>query len=943
MARQRVLRVEGRAVADPDGVVRHVAGTMQDITERRLIERQLAQAQKMEAIGNLTGGMAHDFNNVLGVIIGNLDLLRRLIRDNEAATELCGEALDGASRCTDLIRRLLAFARRQSLRPEITDLNALVGDIARLLGRILGEDIVLSLHLDAGLRQVMADPSQLEAALVNFATNARDAMPKGGRLDITTSNVVLDAGYAALHPEVSPGAYVWSRSATPAAAFRRRSSAASSNRSSPPRNPARAPASGWRWRSASSSSPAATCRSTASLAWARRSGCICRSMRRTNWRAAHPDDASRPRAATRRCWWWRTTRSFARPRCGNWRSWATGVVEAEHAAAALAILSGEGVDLLFTDVVMPGSMDGLDLAYHALSLRPGLKILLTSGFPGVRGGRSTDGELPVPDARQAVAPRRTGADGARGAGPRRRPDEECCATPLRLGRYTPISLQPGRRRGAAVTTRVLVFDDDAAVGRLAVRVATMSGMDAMAVTDATAFAQRLRIEPPQVVLLDLQLGETDGVEQLRLLAERQYGGILVLMSGFDARVLGTARALGQSLGLKVEAVLQKPLRVGELEAVLRRVQTVGQSPSAERLLTAIANDELVLEFQPVVSRKPKLLKKLEALVRWEHPTAGRVSPAEFLPMAESNTDHHRCADRLGGGRRGGGLPGAGRVGRQRASGGEHVHAEPARPDRAGPAGATPAGRRHAGAASVPGDHRERGVQGCLAHHGYFEQGAAEGDAAFDRRFRDGVFVAEGAAADAVLGDQDRPVVRVRRDDVAGFAGDREVDHGPRRQHGDGLRRRGRGDRGDRRPAGDAGVLRHPGVPDCPADAGGGGARLAGDLAAERRGRTGPCPGSGAGVGSGGGEAALAAGDARGAGAPQEPAAAPVRLSPTQIEAMQLLAEGCSVKDIAHRLDIGVGTAKVHLSLAYAALGARNGAEALEHMRGMFEAQAAGKA
>ena len=103
--------------------------------------------------------------------------------------------------CTDLIRRLLAFARRQPLRPEITDMNALVGDIARLLGRILGEDVVLNLHLDAGLRPVMVDPSQLEAALVNFATNARDAMPKGGRLDITTSNVVLDASYAALHPE----------------------------------------------------------------------------------------------------------------------------------------------------------------------------------------------------------------------------------------------------------------------------------------------------------------------------------------------------------------------------------------------------------------------------------------------------------------------------------------------------------------------------------------------------------------------------------------------------------------------------------------------------------------------------------------------------------------------------------------------------------------------
>jgi CheY-like chemotaxis protein len=188
-----------------------------------------------------------------------------------------------------------------------------------------------------------------------------------------------------------------------------------------------------------------------------------------------------------------------------------------------------------------------------------------------------------------------------------------------------------------VTTRVLVFDDDAAVGRLAVRVATMAGMTAMAVSDPVSFSQRLRTQPPQVVLLDLQLGETDGVEQLRLLAERQYGGLLVLMSGFDARVLGTARALGQSLGLKVEAVLQKPLRVAELEAVLRRMNAAGQSPSAERLLAAIANDELVLDFQPVVSRKPKLLKKLEALVRWEHPTSGRIPPGDFLPMAEANT------------------------------------------------------------------------------------------------------------------------------------------------------------------------------------------------------------------------------------------------------------------------------------------------------------------
>jgi EAL domain-containing protein (putative c-di-GMP-specific phosphodiesterase class I)/ActR/RegA family two-component response regulator len=185
--------------------------------------------------------------------------------------------------------------------------------------------------------------------------------------------------------------------------------------------------------------------------------------------------------------------------------------------------------------------------------------------------------------------------------------------------------------------RVLAFDDDAAVGRLVVRVATLAGMEATAVTEADAFGQSLRTDPPQLVVLDLQLGDTDGVEQLRLLAKQHYSGAVVLMSGFDARVLGTARALGQSLGLKVVGALEKPVRIAELEQMLELVQSVGQSLSAEWLLKAIANNELLLEFQPIVSRQPKALKKLEALVRWQHPVLGRIPPGDFLPMAESDT------------------------------------------------------------------------------------------------------------------------------------------------------------------------------------------------------------------------------------------------------------------------------------------------------------------
>jgi EAL domain-containing protein (putative c-di-GMP-specific phosphodiesterase class I) len=162
-------------------------------------------------------------------------------------------------------------------------------------------------------------------------------------------------------------------------------------------------------------------------------------------------------------------------------------------------------------------------------------------------------------------------------------------------------------------------------------------VDAMAVTDAEAFGQRLRSDPPQVVVLDMQLGDTDGVEQMRVLADQHYTGALILMSGFDTRVLATARAVGQSLGLKVECALEKPVRVAELEAVLERLNAVSQSLSVERLLAAIANDELMLEFQPVVSRRPNILRKLEALVRWNHPVLGRIPPGEFLPLAESDT------------------------------------------------------------------------------------------------------------------------------------------------------------------------------------------------------------------------------------------------------------------------------------------------------------------
>jgi EAL domain-containing protein (putative c-di-GMP-specific phosphodiesterase class I)/DNA-binding NarL/FixJ family response regulator len=184
--------------------------------------------------------------------------------------------------------------------------------------------------------------------------------------------------------------------------------------------------------------------------------------------------------------------------------------------------------------------------------------------------------------------------------------------------------------------RVLIFDDEDAIGRLIVKTATMAGFDATSVTDAASFAARLRTDSPNVVLLDLQLGETDGVAQLRMLADRKFPGSIVLMSGFDARVLATARGIGHSLGLKVVGVLEKPLRLAQLEQVLDRLMQATTPLTLDRLRCAIANDEMCLEFQPIVSRTPKKLQKLEALIRWDHPTLGRIPPGDFVPLAESD-------------------------------------------------------------------------------------------------------------------------------------------------------------------------------------------------------------------------------------------------------------------------------------------------------------------
>jgi len=181
---------------------------VEDVTDKRILERQVRMAGKMEAIGRLSGGIAHDFNNLLGVIIGYSQVVIRALGKQNPLTEHVIEIEKAGDRAAALTRQLLAFSRQQILSPTILNLNDLVEDMQKMLPRLIGEDITVSMAMDPKLSSVLADRNQIEQVIMNLAVNARDAMPEGGALRIATKNIELDEAYARLHPGAKPGEYV---------------------------------------------------------------------------------------------------------------------------------------------------------------------------------------------------------------------------------------------------------------------------------------------------------------------------------------------------------------------------------------------------------------------------------------------------------------------------------------------------------------------------------------------------------------------------------------------------------------------------------------------------------------------------------------------------------------------------------------------------------------
>jgi PAS domain S-box-containing protein len=393
----RYERMQGEAmieaIATPvpqeSGARRRLVVSARDVTERRRLEQQLRQAQKMEAVGQLTGGVAHDFNNLLTLVMGGLDVIGRQAPKLPAPDALArierarGMALQGVQRAAALTSRLLAFSRQQALTPQAVDANKLVASVCDLLRRTLGETVELETVLAAGLWRTFVDANQLENALLNLALNARDAMAEGGKLTIETANCFLDNAYVASLPEpVAAGQYVMIAVAD-----------TGSGMDKPTRERAFDP-----FFTTKEVGKGTGLGLSQVYGFARQSaghvkiysevgeGAIIKIYLPRHLGAAQETTSEDLPDAAR----WVGTESILVVEdedalrsytCEILRELGYRVLEAASGAAALEIIeNGAAVDLLLTDVVMPGGLNGRQLADAATRQRPDLKVVFMTGY-----------------------------------------------------------------------------------------------------------------------------------------------------------------------------------------------------------------------------------------------------------------------------------------------------------------------------------------------------------------------------------------------------------------------------------------------------------------------------------------------------------------------------------------------------------------------------------
>jgi PAS domain S-box-containing protein len=363
------------------GATHIFTGFIRDLSARAKMEEELRQAQKMEAIGQLTGGLAHDFNNLLTVITGNLEMLETRIKEREDR-EILNEAQEAAELGAKLANRLLAFGRRQPLNPKPIDLSALVNGMTDLLRRSLGESIKIETTLPPNLPSTLTDPGQIENVLLNLAINARDAMPGGGKLIIETHDTQIDQDYALAYADVEPGHYVMLTVTDTGTGM----SPEVKQRAFEPFYTTKAPGAGsglglsMVYGFVKQSGGHVQLYSEIGLGTTVRIYLPVKGESKAAEESA-PKVKPVPKANSETILVVEDDERVRRVSVRRLTELGYRIIEAEDGPTALAIVKrGEPIDVVFTDVVMPGGMTGIDLAQAIRQLHPNLKILFTSGY-----------------------------------------------------------------------------------------------------------------------------------------------------------------------------------------------------------------------------------------------------------------------------------------------------------------------------------------------------------------------------------------------------------------------------------------------------------------------------------------------------------------------------------------------------------------------------------
>lgn len=540
----RHFAVRGVPVDDEDGEIREWVGACTDITERKRLEEQYQQAQKMEAVGCLAGGVAHDFNNLLTVINGYGDLLLGELNPGDPIRDKLAEIRKAGDRAADLTQQLLAFSRRQIVQPKVLDLNQAVHYVENMLRRVLGEDVELATLLDPGLGKIRCDAGQLTQVLMNLAVNARDAMPKGGHLFIQTANINFDESCGSEYHQIKPGPYVQLSISDSGIGM----DEATKARIFEPFFTTKQPGEGTGLGLATVYGIVTQAGGSISVYSEVGHGTIFKIVFPRVDEVLHAEETQADTAAMSLRG--KETILLAEDQAELRKlaevilqSYGYKVLEAANGPEALLKSHNytEPIHLLLTDVILPG-MSGRELAEQLTPLRPHMKVLYMSGY-----------------AANIIAQRGILDEGVEYLSKPFAPGDLAQKVRRVLGPLHPVAT-------------ILVVDDEPAIRTLLRQVLEGAGYNVLEAEDGEK-AIALATAETDLVITDLVMPDREGLETIRLLRKQKPDLKIIAMSGaFHGEFLEVAEKLG------AVATLAKPIRPNDLLKTVREV-TAGVLPA----------------------------------------------------------------------------------------------------------------------------------------------------------------------------------------------------------------------------------------------------------------------------------------------------------------------------------------------------------------------------